>query len=48
VELLRAINDYRQYLRDLRQRLYQAYFTRTLDQSTAEVWRKFNLPDLET
>lgn len=52
VELSRAVNQYLQYLRDLQQQLYQAYFTRTLDQAAAErfageVWRKFNLPALE-
>jgi len=39
-----------QYLRDLRQRLHDTYFTRTLDQAAAErfveqVWSKFNLPN---
>ena len=52
VEVSRTVNTYIQYLRDLRERLRQAYFIRTLDQAAAErfvsaMWRKFNLPDLE-
>lgn len=52
VEVSRTVNNYVQYLRDLRERLRDAYFTRTLDQAAAErfageVWRKFNLPDPE-
>jgi methylase of polypeptide subunit release factors len=52
VEISRTVNNYVQYLRDLRQRLHDTYFTRTLDQAAAErfvgeVWRKFNMPDLE-
>ena len=39
-----------EYLRDLRQRLYEAYFRRTLDQVAAnrfveDTWRKLKLPD---
>jgi len=52
VEISRTVNNYVQYLRDLRARLRDAYFTRTLDQAAAErfvgeAWRKFNLPDSE-
>jgi len=52
VEISRTVNNYVQYLRDLRGRLHDAYFTRTLDQAAAErfvreAWRKFNLPDPE-
>jgi len=52
VEVSRTVNNYVQYLRDLRKRLHDAYLTRTLDQAAAErfvgeVWRKFNLPDPE-
>ncbi len=52
VEISRTVNNYVQYLRDLRARLRDAYFTRTLDQAAAErfvgeAWRKFNLPDPE-
>jgi hypothetical protein len=52
VEVARTVNNYVQYLRDLRGRLRDAYFARTLDQAAAErfvgeVWRKFSLPDPE-
>jgi hypothetical protein len=52
VEVARTVNNYAQYLRDLHQRLYDAYFTRTLDQALAErsvkeVWSKFGLPEVE-
>ena len=52
VEISRTVNNYVQYLRDLRARLRDAYFTRTLDQAAAErfvgeAWRKFNLPEPE-
>jgi len=52
VEVSRAVNTYVQYLRDLRERLHKAYFTRTLDQAAAErfvgdVWGKFNLPEVD-
>lgn len=52
VEISRAVTAYQQYLRDLRERLHQAYFTRTLDQAAAtrfvgEIWRKLGLPQLE-
>jgi hypothetical protein len=52
VEVSRTVNNYIQYLRGLRERLHDAYFTRTLDQAAAErfvgeVWRKFNLPQVE-
>ena len=52
VEVSRTVSNYAHYLRDLRQRLYDTYFTRTLDQAAAErfvgeVWRKFNLPEVE-
>lgn len=52
VEVSRAVNDYVKYLRDLRQRLFEAYFHRTLDQAAAsrfvgDTWRKMNLPLLE-
>ena len=49
VEVTRAVNEYVKYLRDLRQRLYEAYFRRSLDQTAAnrfveETWRKLKLP----
>ena len=52
VEVSRTVNNYVQYLRDLRQGLHNTYFTRTLDQAAAgrfvaDTWRKFNLPELE-
>ncbi len=52
VEVSRAVTAYQQYLRDLRERLHHAYFTRTLDQNAAarfvtDTWRKLNLPLLE-
>ncbi|MBC7250086.1 MAG: SAM-dependent DNA methyltransferase [Anaerolineae bacterium] len=52
VEVSRTVNSYVRYLRDLRQRLHDTYFTRTLDQAAAErfvgeVWRKLNLPEIE-
>lgn len=52
VEISRTVNNYVQYLRNLRQRLRDTYFTRTLDQAAAErfvgeIWRKFNLPNFE-
>lgn len=52
VECSRAVNDYKKYLRDLRQQLHEAYFRRTLDQVqaerlTTEAWRKLALPNIE-
>jgi methylase of polypeptide subunit release factors len=52
VEVTRAVNEYVKYLRDLRQRLYEAYFRRTLDQTAAnrfveDTWRKLKLPLVE-
>jgi hypothetical protein len=52
VEVSRTVNTYLQYLRNLREQLHHAYFARTLDQAAAErfvveVWRKFDLPNLE-
>lgn len=49
VECMRAVNDYRRYLRELRKTLYDAYFKRTLDQATAErltqeAWKRYKLP----
>lgn len=51
IETSRAVADYARYLRELRGRLQQAYFARTLDRSAADrfvadVWRKFGLPDV--
>lgn len=51
IEISRAVADYTRYLRELRGRLQQAFFARTLDRSAAErfvadVWRKFDLPDV--
>lgn len=51
VEVSRALNAYAQYLRQLRQDLQQTYYVRTLDRAAAErfvaeMWRKFNLPDV--
>jgi hypothetical protein len=52
VEVTRSVNLYNQYLRDLRQGLYEAYFRRTLDQMAAnrfveDAWRKLKLPSIE-
>lgn len=52
VEIARTVNNYVQYLRDLRERLYDIYFKRTLDQAAAErfvdeAWDRFSLPQLE-
>jgi methylase of polypeptide subunit release factors len=52
VEITRSVNEYNRYLRDLRQRLYEAYFRRTLDQAAAnrfvdETWRMFKLPIIQ-
>ncbi len=52
VEITRSVNEYNRYLRDLRQRLYEDYFRRTLDQVAAnrfveDTWRKLKLPALE-
>jgi hypothetical protein len=52
VEVTRSVNEYVKYLRDLRQRLYEAYFRRSLDQAAAnrfveDTWRKLKLPLLE-
>jgi len=52
VEVSRAVNNYVQYLRDLRARLHDSCFKRTLDQAAAErfvddTWRKFKLPEVE-
>jgi len=48
----KVLAEYRQYLRELRKRLYQAIHNRTLDQAAAErltekVWREFRLPEVE-
>lgn len=50
VEVSRAVNNYTHYLRDLRARLRDAYFRRTLDQTAAERfvedrWHALGLPD---
>lgn len=52
VEIARTVNNYVQYLRDLRERLHATYFKRTLNQASAErfvteTWRTFGLPELE-
>lgn len=52
VEISRTVNNYKQYLRDLREQLSRAYFTRTLDQVAAErftneVWQRLKLPEVE-
>jgi type I restriction enzyme M protein len=52
IEVSRTVNDYKKYLRDLRQQLLEAYFRRTLDQAQAErfvseTWRKYHLPDVD-
>jgi type I restriction enzyme M protein len=49
VEISRAVKEYMKYLRDLRSRLYEAHFRRTLDQNAAnrfveDTWRRFKLP----
>ena len=50
VEVSRAVNDYAHYLRDVRTRLRDEFFNRTLDQAAAERfvedrWRALGLPD---
>jgi methylase of polypeptide subunit release factors len=52
IEVSRTVNDYKKYLRDLRQQLFEAFFRRTLDQAqaerfVAETWRKYHLPDVD-
>ena len=52
VEIARTVNNYMQYLHDLRERLHLTYFKRTLDQAAAErfvadTWLRFGLPDTE-
>jgi hypothetical protein len=52
VEVSRAVNEYVKYLRDLRQRLYETHFRRSLDQIAAnrfveDTWRKLKLPPIE-
>ena len=52
VEVTRAVNEYSRYLRDLRQRLYESHYRRTLDQAAAnrfveDTWRKLKLPAVE-
>jgi methylase of polypeptide subunit release factors len=52
VEVSRTVNGYIQYLRDLRQRLYETYYRRTLNRAAAErfveeTWQKYSLPDPE-
>lgn len=52
IEIARTVNDYVQYLRDLRQHLRNAYFNRTLDRIAAtrfvgDVWQNFDLPNVE-
>jgi hypothetical protein len=52
VEISRAVKDYEQYLRNLREQLQQAYYQRSLDRKAAErfvvdVWRRYQLPELK-
>jgi len=52
VEVTRTVNEYNRYLRDLRQRLYEAFFRRSLDQVAAnrfveDTWRKLKLPPVQ-
>jgi type I restriction enzyme M protein len=52
VEVTRTVTAYTQYLRELRQRLTEAYFTRTLDQASAarfvaDAWKKLGLPETD-
>jgi len=52
VEVSRAVNEYVKYLRDLRLRLYETHFRRSLDQIAAnrfveDTWRKLKLPPIE-
>lgn len=52
VEISRTVNEYKKYLRDLRQQLAEAFFRRTLDQAQAqrllnEAWKRLNLPNPE-
>lgn len=51
VEVSRAVKQYEQYLRDLRKRLREECFRRTLDQAAAErfasdIWRRLALPEV--
>ncbi len=51
VEISRTVTQYEQYVRQLRQQLYEAYYNRTLDQKqaarlTADALKKLHLPDL--
>jgi type I restriction enzyme M protein len=48
----KVLAEYRQYLRELRQRLHSAIYNRALDQAVAErltekVWRELGLPEVE-
>jgi hypothetical protein len=52
VEVTRTVNEYSKYLRELRTRLYEAFFRQTLDQVAAnrfvdDTWRKLKLPMVE-
>jgi hypothetical protein len=52
LEITRAVNEYTKYLRDLRQRLYEAYFRRSIDQAAAnhfveDTWRKLKLHSIQ-
>ena len=51
VEVTRTIANYENYLRDLRKRLYDAYYRRTLDVAVAErltqaAFDRFKLPKI--
>jgi type I restriction enzyme M protein len=53
VEVSRTVANYEGYLRELRKRLYEAFYRRTLDARIADtltqtVFDKFRLPNLET
>ena len=53
VEVSRTVADYEGYLRDLRKRLYEAFYGRTLDARIAatlrqSVFDQFRLPKIDT
>ena len=53
IHIFKTVANYEVYLRELRQKLFEAFHDRTLDHQAAErltekVWREFRLPEVES
>ena len=51
VEISRAVNNYKQYLKEIHNRLADTFYVRTLNQNLAnrylkQAWKKYNLPEI--